>query len=47
MRPRSGRATTGENTMRALTRQIAIAATLMSVLTGTAFADTPWQQAHP
>ncbi|MBY8609484.1 hypothetical protein [Burkholderia arboris] len=33
--------------MRALTRQIAIAATLMSVLTGTAFADTPWQHAHP
>ncbi|RQS37339.1 hypothetical protein DIE03_01950 [Burkholderia sp. Bp8992] len=33
--------------MRALTRQIAIAATLMSVLTGTAFADTPWQNAHP
>ncbi|WP_333990203.1 hypothetical protein [Burkholderia cepacia] len=33
--------------MRALTRHLAIAATLMSVLTGTAFADTPWQQAHP
>ncbi|MBJ9594519.1 MULTISPECIES: hypothetical protein [Burkholderia] len=33
--------------MRALTRQIAIAAALMSVLTGTAFAETPWQQAHP
>ena len=30
-----------------LTRHLAIAATLMSVLTGTAFADTPWQQAHP
>ncbi|EMD9441032.1 hypothetical protein VXE32_005079 [Burkholderia cepacia] len=33
--------------MRALTRHLAIAATLMSVLTGTAFADTPWQQTHP
>ncbi|KUY88433.1 hypothetical protein WS50_26550 [Burkholderia territorii] len=33
--------------MRALTRHLAIAATLMSVLTGTAFAETPWQQAHP
>ncbi|CAB3752227.1 hypothetical protein GQ57_23825 [Burkholderia sp. MSh2] len=33
--------------MRALTRHFAIAATLMSVLTGTAFAETPWQQAHP
>ncbi|KGB90182.1 hypothetical protein DM81_1224 [Burkholderia multivorans] len=33
--------------MRALTRHLAIAAALMSVLTGTAFADTPWQQAHP
>ncbi|KVH37537.1 hypothetical protein [Burkholderia cepacia] len=33
--------------MRALTRHLAIAATLLSVLTGTAFADTPWQQAHP
>ncbi|WP_175774223.1 hypothetical protein [Burkholderia anthina] len=33
--------------MRAFTRHLAIAATLMSVLTGTAFADTPWQQAHP
>ncbi|WP_446901532.1 hypothetical protein [Burkholderia sp. YIM B11467] len=33
--------------MRALTRHLAIAATLMSVLTGTAFADTQWQQAHP
>ncbi|RKU05045.1 hypothetical protein C7H84_02525 [Burkholderia sp. Nafp2/4-1b] len=33
--------------MRALTRHLAIAATLMSVLTGTAFADTPWQRAHP
>lgn len=33
--------------MRALTRHLAIAATLMSVLTGTAFADTPWQHAHP
>ncbi|HKT67652.1 MAG TPA: hypothetical protein VJR91_29145 [Burkholderia sp.] len=32
--------------MRALTRHLAIAATLMSVLTGTAFADTPWQHAH-
>jgi hypothetical protein len=34
-------------TMRALTRNLAIAATLMSVLTGTAFAETPWQHAHP
>ncbi|HEF4775670.1 TPA: hypothetical protein SAP37_000865 [Burkholderia multivorans] len=33
--------------MRALIRPLAIAATLMSVLTGTAFADTPWQHAHP
>ncbi|KVO08220.1 hypothetical protein WJ70_23800 [Burkholderia ubonensis] len=33
--------------MRALTRHLAIAATLMSVLTGSAFADTPWQKAHP
>jgi hypothetical protein len=33
--------------MRTLTRHLAIAATLMSVLTGTAFAETPWQQAHP
>ncbi|MBN3819162.1 hypothetical protein G3N57_22230 [Paraburkholderia sp. Se-20369] len=33
--------------MRALTRTLAIAATLMSVLTGTAFADTPWQKTHP
>ncbi|PCE33007.1 hypothetical protein [Burkholderia ubonensis] len=33
--------------MRALTRHLAIAATLMSVLTGTAFADTPWQKTHP
>ncbi|KVK81255.1 hypothetical protein WT01_24280 [Burkholderia cepacia] len=33
--------------MRAVTRHLAIAATLLSVLTGTAFADTPWQQAHP
>jgi len=33
--------------MRALARPLAIAATLMSVLTGTAFADTPWQHAHP
>ncbi|CAN0625092.1 conserved exported protein of unknown function [Burkholderia multivorans] len=33
--------------MRTLTRNLAIAATLMSVLTGTAFADTPWQKAHP
>ncbi|MEN8513429.1 hypothetical protein [Burkholderia sp. RS02] len=33
--------------MRVLTRHLAIAATLMSVLTGTAFADTPWQHAHP
>lgn len=30
--------------MRAFTRNLAIAATLMSVLTGTAFADTPWQK---
>ncbi|WP_175959283.1 hypothetical protein [Burkholderia pyrrocinia] len=34
--------------MRALARHLAIGATLMSVLTtGTAFADTPWQHAHP
>ncbi|MBU9398917.1 hypothetical protein [Burkholderia multivorans] len=33
--------------MRSLARPLAIAATPMSVLTGTAFADTPWQQAHP
>ncbi|KVV47809.1 hypothetical protein WK81_01715 [Burkholderia ubonensis] len=33
--------------MRAHTRHLAIAATLMSVLTGSAFADTPWQKAHP
>ncbi|AOJ66082.1 hypothetical protein WJ32_27155 [Burkholderia ubonensis] len=33
--------------MRALTRHLAITATLMSVLTGSAFADTPWQKAHP
>ncbi|HEJ2440098.1 TPA: hypothetical protein SLZ45_001565 [Burkholderia multivorans] len=33
--------------MRALIRPLAIAATLMSLLTGTAFADTPWQHAHP
>ncbi|UQN73408.1 hypothetical protein L0Z11_25050 [Burkholderia multivorans] len=33
--------------MRALIRPLAIATTLMSVLTGTAFADTPWQHAHP
>ncbi|WP_179402204.1 hypothetical protein [Burkholderia guangdongensis] len=33
--------------MRAITRKIAVAAALMSILTGTAFADTPWQQAHP
>jgi hypothetical protein len=33
--------------MRTLTHHLAIAATLMSVLTGTAFAETPWQQAHP
>ncbi|KVD06055.1 hypothetical protein WI80_19950 [Burkholderia ubonensis] len=33
--------------MRALARHLAIAATLMSVLTGSAFADTPWQKAHP
>ncbi|MBN3833750.1 hypothetical protein [Burkholderia sp. Ac-20344] len=33
--------------MRAVARHLAIAAPLMSVLTGTAFADTPWQQTHP
>ncbi|CAM2175045.1 DUF4148 domain-containing protein [Burkholderia latens] len=33
--------------MRAVTRQVAVAAMLMSVLTGAAFADTPWQHAHP
>jgi len=33
--------------MRSLTRKFAIAATLISVLTGTAFAETPWQKNHP
>ncbi|WP_269504429.1 hypothetical protein [Burkholderia sp. IMCC1007] len=33
--------------MRTFTRHLAIAAALLSVLTGTAFADTPWQHAHP
>jgi hypothetical protein len=33
--------------MRHLSRNFAIAATLISVLTGTAFAETQWQKDHP
>lgn len=33
--------------MRSITCKFAIAATLISVLTGTAFAETTWQKNHP
>lgn len=33
--------------MRTLLRNFAIAATLIAVLTGTAFAETQWQKEHP